>query len=119
MNGDDFLEFIQRDLLPTLMPFDGQNPNSIVILDNCSIHHVAGVASMITQVGALVHFLLPYSPDLNPIEECFSKVKSLLNMKTTLLDDLESHILAAFSCITLDDCKRWISDSTIYNINNS
>ena len=119
VNGDDFLKFIQKDLLPTLMPFDGQNPNSIVILDNCSIHHVSGVASMITQVGALVHFLPPYSPDLNPIEECFSKVKSLLkNTDTTLHDDLESHILAAFSCITPDDCKGWISDSTIYNINN-
>ena len=85
VNGDDFLDFIQRDLLPTLMPFNGTNPNSIVVLDNCSVHHVSGVASMITEVGALVHFLPPYSPDLNPIEECFSKVKSLLkSMETTV-----------------------------------
>lgn len=71
------------------MPFDGQYPNSIVILDNCSIHHVLGVTSMITQVGALVHFLLPYSFDLNLIEESFSKVKSLLkNMETTFHNDL-------------------------------
>ena len=116
MNGDEFLEFIERDLLPTLMPFNGQNPNSIVILDNCSVHHVSGVASMITQVGALVHFLPPYSPDLNPIEECFSKVKSLLkNYETTFQDDLEAHVLAAFSCVTPDDCKGWISDSQVYN----
>ena len=82
------------------MPFDGQNPNSIAILDNCSIRHVSGVASMIiiTQVGALVHFLPPYSPDLNPIEECLSKVRSLLkNMEVTFHDDLQSHLLAAFS----------------------
>ena len=115
VNGDDFIEFIQRDLLPVLMPFDGQNPNNIVILDNCSIDHVFGVAS-ITQVGALIHFLPPYSPDLKPIKECFSKVKSLLkNMETTFHDDLESHLLAAFSCFMPNDCKGWISDSTIYD----
>ncbi len=49
------------------MPFDGNNPNSVVILDNCSIHHVDGVVDMIHKVGALVHFLPPYSPDYNPI----------------------------------------------------
>ena len=54
VNGDNFLDFIQRDLLPTLMPINGTNP---IILDNCSVHHVSGVASMITEVGALVHFL--------------------------------------------------------------
>ena len=50
VNGDEFLKFIERELLPTLLPFDGKNPNSIVILDNCAVHlvHVAGVASMIT-----------------------------------------------------------------------
>ena len=116
VGGDEFLDFVQSDLLPTLMPFDGINPNSVVILDNCSVHHVSGVVSMITQVGALVHFLPPYSPDLNPIEECFSKVKSQLkSMETTAEDDLETHVLAAFSCITPDDCQGWISDSQVYN----
>ena len=42
VNGDEFLDFVERELLPTLMPFDGLNPNSIVILDNCSVHHVQG-----------------------------------------------------------------------------
>ena len=97
------------------MSFDGRNPNSIVILDNCSVHHVAGVASMITQVGALVYFLLPYSPDLNPIKERFSKIKSLpKSMETTYQDDLETDVLAAFSCITPDDCQGWISESAVY-----
>ena len=115
VNGDEFLEFIERELLPTLLPFDGKNPNSIVILDNCAVHHVAGVASMITEVGTLVHFLPPYSPDFNPIEECFSKVKSILkSMETTHQNDLETDILAAFSSITSDDCQGWISDSGIY-----
>lgn len=115
VNGDEFLDFVERELLPTLMPFDGLNPNSVVILDNCSVHHVQGVVSMITEVGALVHFLPPYSPDLNPIEECFSKVKSQLkSMETTYEDDLKTHILCAFSSITSEDCKGWISDSKVY-----
>ena len=72
VNGESFLSFVERNLLPTLMPFDGINSNSIVILDNASIHHVDGVVDMISEVGALVHFLPPYSPDLAPIEECFA-----------------------------------------------
>ena len=52
------------------MPFDGKNPHSVVVLDNCSILHVQGIAEMIQEVGALVHYLLPYSLDYN-IEEAF------------------------------------------------
>jgi len=70
--------FLQSTLLPHLMPFDGNNPHSVVILDNCSIHHVEGITEMIEEVGALVHFLPPYSPDYNPIEQAFSKVNSTL-----------------------------------------
>ena len=70
---------------------------------------------MITQVGALVHFLPPYSQDLNPIKEC-SKIKSLpKSMETTYQDDLETDVLAAFSCITPDDRQGWISDNAVYN----
>ena len=57
MDGDTFLGFVQRDLLPILLPFNGINHNSVVILDNCSVHHVSGVESMITEVEALVHYL--------------------------------------------------------------
>ena len=74
-----FYDFVQEVLLPHLMPFSGQNlhsqnPHSVVILDNCSIHHVQPVVRMI-QVGALVHFLPSYSPDYNPIEQAFCKAK--------------------------------------------
>ncbi len=55
------------------MPFDGNNPHSVVILDNCSIHHVEGITEMMQEVGALVQFLHPYSPNYNPIEEAFQK----------------------------------------------
>ena len=68
-------DFVQTHLLPHLMPFDGRNPHSVVVMDNCSIHHVQEVVTSILDVGALVHFLASYSPDFNPIEELFAKVK--------------------------------------------
>ena len=64
--------FIQHILLPHLQPFNGINPHSVVIMDNALIHHVHGVAQLIQSTGALLYYLPPYSPDLNPIEEAFS-----------------------------------------------
>lgn len=61
-NGDTFCSFVEECLLPQLQPFDGINPHSVVILDNCSIHHVSEAVKMIGEVGAIVHFLPPYSP---------------------------------------------------------
>ena len=75
VNGDVFYEFIHSKLLYHLNPFNGCNSQSVVIMDNALIHSV----EMIQQVGAIVLFLSPYSPDYNPIEELFSKVKKLLN----------------------------------------
>ena len=72
-SGDTFYDFVQENLLPHLMPFDGTNPHSVVVLDNCAIHHMAEVKSMLEEIGVLVHFLPPYSPDFNPIEEAFPK----------------------------------------------
>ena len=59
VDGDRFYDYIQTHLLhvPHLTPLNGVNPHSVVVLDNCSIHHVEGVTSMIEEVGALVHFL--------------------------------------------------------------
>ena len=75
VNGEVFLDFVRKCLLPVLMPFDGINQNSVVILDNTSIHHLDCVVETILSIGALVRFLPPYSPDYNPIEEVFTKVK--------------------------------------------
>ena len=73
MNGDVFEDFVRTTLLPMLMPFNGINTHSVIIMDNCSVHHQK-IIEMITSVGALIRFLPPYSPDLNPIEFVFSKV---------------------------------------------
>ena len=77
VNGDVFEDFMRTTLLPILMPFNGTNSHSVVIMDNCSVHHLERVLEMITSVEALIRFLPPYSPDLNPIELVFAKVKSV------------------------------------------
>ena len=98
------------------MPYNGTNPNSIVILDNASIHHVEGVVDMIHNAGLLVYFLPPYSPDYAPIEECFSKVKGKMRTmeQQAEITDIETIALAAFTTITPSDCKNWIGLSGIY-----
>lgn len=114
-DGDTFYSFVQTYLLPHVMPFDGMNPHSVVVLDNCAIHHIVEVKSMLEEVGVLVHFLPPYSPDLNPIEEAFTKVKSNLKTESEDLPDIESLLLASFTSITSGDCQGWISHAGIYN----
>ena len=72
MNGETFRAYIEQCLAPTLKPGD------IVVLDNVSTHKVNGVAEAIEAVGATLRYLPQYSPDLNPIEQAFSKLKALL-----------------------------------------
>lgn len=112
VDGSVFYDFVERILLPNLLPFNGDNERSVVILDNATIHHVPEV-DLIEETGAIVIYLPPYSPDMNPIEECFSKVKSILRENDALIqiaNDSETQdiILGAFSSITVDDCQQWI-----------
>lgn len=72
IDGRLFLAYVQQHLAPTLRPGD------IVVLDNLSSHKVAGVRQAIEGVGAQVAYLPPYSPDFNPIEQVFAKLKSLV-----------------------------------------
>lgn len=72
VNGETFLAYVQQVLVPTLAPGD------IVVLDNLSSHKVCGVREAIEAAGAELRFLPPYSPDLNPIEQLFAKLKALL-----------------------------------------
>ena len=74
-NGDTFYQYILEYLLPHLQAFNGTNAHSVVVMDNCSIHHVEPIAEIIQDAGAILHYLPPYSPDFNPIEMAFSKVK--------------------------------------------
>ena len=72
MNGDIFLAYTQQHLAPTLKPGD------VVVMDNLAAHKRMGVREAIEAVGATLQFLPPYSPDFNPIELLFAKLKWLL-----------------------------------------
>ena len=85
VNGERFKDFIRNCLLPILQPYNGVNPLSVVIMDIASIHHVTGIADLIeNQAGACLLFLPPYFPDLNPLEEVFSQVKSIMKQNDCL-----------------------------------
>lgn len=72
INGDAFRAYVEQMLAPTLAPGD------IVIMDNLGSHKVAGIRTAIEARGAYLLYLPPYSPDLNPIEQVFAKLKALL-----------------------------------------
>src|ERR687898_2116285 len=72
INGARFLAYVEQALVPTLRPGD------VVVLDNLGAHKVKGIRAAIEAAGAELRYLPPYSPDLNPIELAFSKLKKLL-----------------------------------------
>lgn len=87
MNGDAFREYVQQQLVPALRPGD------VVIMDNLAAHKAAGVREAIEGARAQLVYLPPYSPDLNPIELAFAKLKSLLRTAAErTVDSLEETI---------------------------
>ena len=115
-DGDAFYDFVYTNLLSHLMPFNGTNPHSVVILDNCSIHHVPEVAKSIQDVGAILVYLPPYSMDLNPIEELFSKVKKVMKSSDMDQNDIETLLLASFASVTTEDCIGWIRHTGVMQL---
>ena len=75
VDGSIFLAYVRQQLIPTLRPGD------IVVMDNLQSHKVVGVRQAIAAAGASVVYLPPYSPDFNPIEQVFAKVKAILRKK--------------------------------------
>ena len=111
VNGDVFEDFVRTTLLPVLMPFNGVNSHSVVVMDNCSVHHLDRVTDMISSVGALIRFLPPYSPDLNPIEFAFSKVKAFWKANDLLVQSTtNTRMMAsmAFNTISKEDMISYI-----------
>lgn len=107
INGERFTEFVTNCLLSVLMPFNGVNPFSVVIMDNATIHHVDSVVSLIQGIGSRLIFLPPYSPDLNPLEPVFGKVKSILKDNDQIFQVCsapKAFLAIAFGMITAEDC---------------
>jgi transposase len=100
--GEVFLAFVQHVLCPVL------RKGQVVVMDNLSAHKVAGVREAIEAVGARVLYLPPYSPDLNPIEPAWSKVKNYLrNVGARTIDTLVEAVAAAIRAVTPSDCRGW------------
>ena len=76
VSGQVFFDFVRGKLIPNMMTYNGSNPNSVVIMDNCSVHHVHEVQELFHKAGILVSFLPPYSPALNPAEEALIVLSS-------------------------------------------
>jgi transposase len=102
IDGETMLFFVEELLVPTL------NRGDIVVMDNNPIHKLDEIEDAIEAAGAWVLFLPTYSPDLNPGEPCWSKVKSRLrSLKPRTLPDLLDALVQAFSAITQHDILNW------------
>ncbi len=83
-------------------------PGQVVIMDNLAAHKVAGVRALIEGAGARLLYLPPYSPDFNPIEQAWSKIKQLLRTaKARSLETLESAIAEALAAVTAENAAAW------------
>jgi len=104
MDADAFLVYVEHVLVPTL------GGGEIVVLDNLSSHKHPGVAALIESAGAEVWYLPPYSPDLNPIEQMWSKVKQILrSLAVRTWDGLVKAIGLAMNEVTTDDLLGWFT----------
>lgn len=102
MTGDAFEAYVEQFVLPSLRHGD------ILLWDNLGAHKRATVRQLVESVGATVVFLPPYSPDLNPIELAWSKVKAILRRHAARSwDQLLDAVVAALSAITPSDIANW------------
>jgi len=104
MNGEIFLTYLEQCLVPTL------SPGEIVNMDNLPAHKVAGVREMIEAAGARFQLLPAYSPDLNPIEQCFAKLKAHLRKAgERSIPALWDRIGTVLQSFTPQECKNYFT----------
>ena len=104
MNGEAFLIYVKKVPVPTLRPGD------IVVMDNLPAHKVEGVRTDIEAAGAQRWLLPPYSPDLNPIENAFSKLKALLRKAAArTIPELWNAIRDALPAFTPGECANYFT----------
>ena len=104
MTSARFEGYVRHILAPTL------RPGQVVIADNLRAHHTAGARAAIEERGARLLFLPPYSPDFNPIEHTFSKVKQSLRRARARTDDaLRTATWEAFGTVTSNDAAGWFA----------
>ena len=106
MNGELFLAYVEQQLAPTLQSGD------VVVMDNLPAHKVKGVRQAIESVGARVAYLPPYSPDFNPIEQAFAKLKWLLRSAAQrTVGGLHQAIADVIEMFAPDECQNYFRHS--------
>lgn len=104
-DSDVFRTFVERVLVPAL------NPGDVVVMDNLSPHKACGVAEMIEAANAELWYLPPYSPDYNPIEKCWSKIKEFLrSAKARTQRMLERAIARGLRKVSVSDARGWFKE---------
>jgi transposase len=104
MTGEWFRAYVEQMLAPALQPGD------VVVMDNLAAHKVAGVREAIRAVGASVLYLPPYSPDLNPIEQLFAKLKAMLRSAAARTrDTLWDTISQALDAFSNAECQNYLA----------
>jgi transposase len=106
MTGEAFRAYVEQFLAPALAPGD------VVVMDNLSTHKVAGIAQAIAAVGASILYLPAYSPDLNPIEQVFAKLKALLRKAAARTrDELWDVIGSLLDAFTPAECRNYLENA--------
>ncbi len=106
INGQSFRAYIDQILVPTLLPGD------IVIMDNLGSHKSNAVRGAIRKAGARLWFLPPYSPDMNPIEQTFAKVKHWMRMaQRRTIDETWRYLGRLIATVTPEECKNYLQNA--------
>ena len=110
---DVFLAFVEQVLAPNLRPGD------VVVMDNLAAHKAAIVRAAIEAVGATALFLPPYSPEFNPIERAWAKLKDFVRRMPTLTrDSFDSALASAMDAVSTDDIHGWTAFAG-YDLNST
>jgi transposase len=106
INGERFLAYVEQFLVPTL------KPNDIVVVDNLGSHKGKAVRAAIKEAGAHLLFLPKYSPDLNPIEQVFAKLKTLVRKAAPRsLDAVSDSIANALRAVSPKECSNYLRNA--------
>ena len=106
INGETFRAYIEQFLVPTL------NPGDIVVMDNLGSHKGCAIRGAIRAAGAHLFFLPPYSPDLNPIEQVFAKLKTLLRKaEARTVDAVSRAVGTLLECFSPDECRSYLRNA--------
>jgi len=106
INGETFLAYVEQVLVPALRPGD------IVVMDNLGSHKARAVRTAIRKAGARLFFLPPYSPDLNPIEQAFAKLKHMMRKaQERSFDACWSRVGHLLACFTKQECANYLANS--------